>query len=409
VKTGFSASCNDAEDSTMPIPAYEHEPFLRSLQTEVVRAGEERGRPFVVLTDTILYPEGGGQPADRGWIAGVPVEDVRAVGGEIRHYLAGPPPTGRVRVELDWARRFDHMQQHTGQHLLTAVAEQRFGWHTTAFHLGDQVADIELDTPQIAPGRLVELEEAVAAEVRACRPVTARRVSPQDYAALPVRTRGLPEGFAGDIRLVEIAGIDLNTCGGTHLRSTAEIEGLKLLGTEGMRGGTRLFFVAGVRLRRLLAAHHERSAKLRQLVGTSDEELLAGVSAKLEQLKDAQRTVRTLEEDLAVESARALALGADPALQAHWAQRDLSFLQRVARELVRLAPDRIALLTAGDEGQGAFLLCAGERATIDMAVAGRAVAEILGGRGGGSGRVFQGKAGALSRRAEALAQLRTLL
>ena len=81
----------------------------------------------------------------------------------------------------------------------------------------------------------------------------------------------------------------------------------------------------------------------------------------------------------------------------------------MARELVRLAPDRIALLTAGDEGQGAFLLCAGERATIDMAVAGRAVAEILGGRGGGSGRVFQGKAGALSRRAEALAQLRTLL
>jgi alanyl-tRNA synthetase len=301
------------------------------------------------------------------------------------------------------------MQQHTGQHLLTAVAEQRFGWHTTAFHLGDQVADIELDTPQIAPGRLVELEEAVAAEVRACRLVTARRVSPQDYAALPVRTRGLPEGFAGDIRLVEIAGIDLNTCGGTHLRSTAEIEGLKLLGTEGMRGGTRLFFVAGARLRRLLAAHHERSAKLRQLVGTSDEELPAGVSAKLEQLKDAQRTVRTLEEELAVESARTLALGAEPALQAHWAQRDLSFLQRVARELVRLAPDRIALLTAGDEGQGAFLLCAGERATIDMAVAGRAVADILGGRGGGSGRVFQGKAGALSRRAEALAQLRTLL
>jgi alanyl-tRNA synthetase len=208
---------------------------------------------------------------------------------------------------------------------------------------------------------------------------------------------------------VEIVGIDLNTCGGTHVRSTAEIEGLKLLGTEGMRGGTRLFYVAGARLRRLLAAHHERSAKLRQLVGTSDEELPAGVSAKLEQLKDAQRTVRILEEDLAVESARALALGVDPVLQAHWAQRDLPFLQRVARELARLAPDRIALLTAGDEGQGAFLLCAGERATIDMAVAGRAVAEILGGRGGGSGRVFQGKAGALSRRAEALAHLRALL
>jgi len=301
------------------------------------------------------------------------------------------------------------MQQHTGQHLLTAIAEQRYGWHTTAFHLGEQLSDIELDTPKITPEQLTELEETVAAEIRAARPVTARRVRPEDYAALPVRTRGLPEGLTGDIRLVEIAGIDLNTCGGTHVRSTAEIEALKLLGMEAMRGGTRLFYVAGVRLRRLLAAHHERSAKLRQLVGTSDEELPVGVSAKLEQLKDAQRAVRTLEEELAVESARTLALGPDPVLHAHWAQRDLSFLQRVARELVRLAPERIALLTAGDEGQGAFVLCAGERATIDIATAGRTLAEILGGRGGGSGRVFQGKAGALSHRTEALAHLRALL
>jgi alanyl-tRNA synthetase len=387
--------------------AYEREPFLRSLETDVVRGGEGRGRPFVVLADTILYPEGGGQPADRGWIAGVPVEDIQTVEGQVRHYLAGPPPAGCVRVELDWTRRFDHMQQHTGQHLLTAVAEQRFGWHTTAFHLGEQLSDIELDTPKITPEQLMELEEAVAAEIRAARPVTARRVSPQDYAALPVRTRGLPEGLTGDIRLVEIAGIDLNTCGGTHVRSTAEIEGIKLLGTEGMRGGTRLFYVAGVRLRRLLAAHHERSAKLRQLVGASDEELLGGVSAKLEQLKDAQRAVRILEEGLAVESARALALGPEPILHAHWPERDLAFLQRVARELVRLAPERIALLMAGDEGQGAFLLCAGEGATIDLAAAGRGVAEILGGRGGGSGRIFQGKA-ALSRRTEALAWLHTL-
>jgi len=391
----------------MPILAYEREPFLRSLETEVIRAGEERDRPFVVLADTILYPEGGGQPADRGWIAGVAVEDVQTVEGQVRHYLAGPPPAGLVKVELDWVRRFDHMQQHTGQHLLTAIAEQRFGWHTTVFHLGEQLSDIELDTPKITLEQLTDLEEAVAAEIRAARPVTARRVSPEDYAALPVRTRGLPEGLTGDIRLVEIAGIDLNTCGGTHVRSTAEIEGLKLLGTEGMRGGTRLFYVAGVRLRRLLAAHHERNAKLRQLVGTSDEELPAGVSAKLEQLKDAQRAARILEEGLAVESARALALGPEPILHAHWPERDLAFLQRVARELVRLAPERVALLMAGDEGQGAFVLCAGERATIDLAAAGRGVAEILGGRGGGSGRIFQGKA-ALSRRAEALAWLRTL-
>jgi alanyl-tRNA synthetase len=390
------------------VPAYERDPFLRSLDTEVVRTGEEGGWPFVVLAETILYPEGGGQPADRGRIAGVPVEDVQTVEGQVRHYLAGPPPAGRVRVELDWARRFDHMQQHTGQHLLTAVAEQRFGWRTTAFHLGEQLSDVELDTPTATSEQLTELEEAVAAEIRAARSVTARRVSPQDYAALPVRTRGLPEGFTGAIRLVEIAGVDLNTCGGTHVRSTAAIEALKLLGTEPMRGGTRVFYVAGARLRRLLAAHHERSAKLRQLVGTSDEELPAGMSARLEQLKDAQRAVKALEEDLAVAAAQTLAALPEKVVSAHWSERSLPFLQRVAREMARLAPERVALLTAGDEGQGAFVLCAGERATIDLAAAGRGVAEILGGRGGGSGRIFQGKAAALSRRTEALAWVQGL-
>jgi alanyl-tRNA synthetase len=390
----------------MPIPAYEREAFLRSIETDVVRAGEERNRSFVVLADTILYPEGGGQPADRGWIGGMPVEDVRTVDGQVRHYLAGAPPTGRVQVDLDWVRRFDHMQQHTGQHLLTAVAEQRFGWHTTAFHLGEQLSDVELDTPKITPEQVAELEEAAAAEIRAARPVTARRVSPEEYATLPVRTRGLPEGFTGAVRLVEIAGIDLNTCGGTHVRSTAEIEGLKLLGMETMRGGTRLFYVAGVRLRRLLGAHQERSAKLRQLVGTSDEDLPSGVLTKLDQLKDAQRAVKALEEELAAAAGRALATASERVVSAHWPERDLAFLQRVARELVRLAPERVALLTAGDEAQGAFVLCAGERAAMDLVAAGRGVAEILGGRGGGSGRIFQGKA-ALARRAEALAWLHT--
>ncbi len=392
----------------MQIPAYEREPFLRSMETDVVRTGEARGRAFVVLADTILYPEGGGQPADRGRIGDVPVEDVRTVDGQIRHYLAGEAPAGRVRVELDWARRFDHMQQHTGQHLLTAVAEQRCGWHTTAFHLGERVSDIELDASKPTAEQIAGLEDAIAAEIRAARPVTARRVSPEEYATLSVRTRGLPDGFTGTVRLVEIAGVDLNTCGGTHVRSTAEIEGLKLLGTEAMRGGTRLFYVAGARLRRLLGAHHERSAKLRQLLGTSDDDLPSGVAAKLDQLKDAQRAVKALEEELAAAAGRALAMGSEKVANAHWPERDLAFLQRVAREFVRLAPDRVALLTAGGEGQGAFVLCAGERATMDLAAAGRGVADVLGGRGGGSGRIFQGKATALSRRAEALARLETL-
>ena len=388
------------------VALYEREPFRRELTIEVLRADTEDGRPFVVLADTICYPEGGGQPGDRGRIAGIAITDVRRVGEEVRHYLAGPPPSGQVRAELDWERRFDHMQQHTGQHLLTAIAQERFGWATTAFHLGESVSDIELDTSGIDPELLQALEEMVAAEIRAVRPVTAWRVSPEEYAVLPVRTRGLPDGHRGDIRLVEIAGIDLNTCGGTHLRSTAELEALTLLGTESMRGGTRLFYAAGGRVRRLLGAHHARTAQLRQLLGASDDELLSSVQLRLDQLKDAQRAIRDLQEMLAVESARALAGTGEPVPAAHWESQELPFLQRVAREFVRMAPEGVALLTAGRGDQGAFVLCAGDSATLDVSAAGRKIAEILSGRGGGSGRMFQGKAAALTRRDEALALLR---
>jgi Ser-tRNA(Ala) deacylase AlaX len=384
------------------VPAYERDPLLRRLETDVVVAGEDRGHPFVVLADTVFYPEGGGQPADRGMVGGVAVLDVRKVVGDIRHFLAGPAPSGRVTAELDWTRRFDHMQQHTGQHLLTAVTQQRFGWSTTAFHLGERVSDIELDTPSITSAQLADLEEAVAAEIRAAHPVTSRRVSPDEYAQLPVRTRGLPEGHSGSIRLVGIEGIDLNTCGGTHLGSTAEIETLKLLGTEPMRGGTRLFYAAGARLRRLHDAHHERNAALRQLLCTSDDELVAGLATKLEQLKDALHAARELEEELATASAQVLAAAPGRALSAHWPRRDLPFLQRVTREVVRLAPDRVVVLTAGEGEQGAFVLGAGERTAIDVPAVGRGIAELLGGRGGGAGRVFQGKATRLANRDQAV-------
>jgi alanyl-tRNA synthetase len=383
------------------IPAYERDPQLTRLETDVVAAGDVEGRPFAVLADTILYPEGGGQPADRGTVGGVAVLDVLQADGAIHHLLAAAAPAGRVTVELDWPRRFDHMQQHTGQHLLTAIAERRFGWHTTAFHLGERSSDIELDATAIRPDQFEDLEEAVAAEIRAAHPVSARRVEPEEYARLPVRTRGLPEGHTGSIRLVEIEGVDLNTCGGTHLGSTAELEALKLLGTEPMRGGTRLFYAAGTRLRQLFGVQHERAARLRELLSTSDDELVAGLTAKLEQLKDAQRAVRTLEEELAVTSAQGLAAGQGRVLTAHWARRDLPFLQRVAREIDRLAPDRVVLLTAGEGERGTFLLGAGERTALDALAIGRKVAEILGGRGGGTGRIFQGKAEHLSRREDA--------
>ncbi|MEW6336337.1 MAG: alanyl-tRNA editing protein [Acidobacteriota bacterium] len=384
------------------MPAYERDPYRTELEVAVVEAGEDTGRPFAVLDDTILYPEGGGQPADRGWLDEVAVVDVRRSGDAIRHHLERPVPPGPARLRLDWARRFDHMQQHTGQHLLTAVALERFGWRTTAFHLGADVSDIELDAPSLTRTQLSALEEAVAAQVRGARSVSARRVTPEEYATLAVRSRGLPEGFAGEIRLVEIKGVDLNTCGGTHLRSTAELEALALLGTEPMRGGTRVFFVAGGRLRRRMAAHEERNAALRAALDAPESDFVALVERRRGEARELERQVGTLLGDLAVLEADALAASPGILLEAHYEGRDASFLQTVARRVAPNLGGRVAFLTAAHERGHFFAVVAGERCPKALSSLGAVVADALGGRGGGAGRIFQGKASSFAARVSAL-------
>ncbi len=386
------------------LPAYEREPYRTSLETSVVATGVDGTRPWVVLLDTILYPEGGGQPADRGTVNGVAVLDVQKRDGEIRHTLAAPIPAGPAAVQLDWGRRFDHMQQHTGQHLLSAIAQDRFGWATTAFHLGPEVSDVELAVPSLAGEDLARLEEAVAVEIRAARAVAPRRVSFAEFQSLPVRTRGLPEGFTGDVRLVEIAGVDLNTCGGTHLSSTAEIEVVTLLSTEALRGGTRVFFATGGRARRRLRRHEERNAALRAALGAPDDGLLDAAKAKLGQLSDVEKDLCRAEGALAAAAADALLAGAERVASAHWEGRDMAFVQTVARRFAERAGPRAALVTATKGGAHVFALGAGE-GFGDAQALGRDVAALLGGKGGGAGRVFQGKAPDLVGRAKALERL----
>ncbi len=407
------------------IRAYEREPYRQDLEVEVIAAGDDRDRPWAELDDTVLYPEGGGQPADRGRLeavassrrAGVEVIDVQRVGDALRHYLDAPAALGPATLCLDWDRRFDHMQQHTAQHLLTAIAADRFGWQTTSFHLQagpDNTCAIGLDAPALAAADLAALEAAVAEEVRAGRAVTGRRVEPDSLSSAPlpvdvdgltVRSRGLPAGHTGSVRLVEIAGLDLNTCGGTHLASTAEIECLKLLGAEPKRGGCLLRWIAGGRVRRRLGAWETRGAELRRLLGAGDDELARVAALKLDQLKDTHRRQRTLEGRLAEAVAESLAAASELVVEAHFEDGDMALLQPIARRFATSAHPGLALLTAAG-GQGAFfVVAAGGGCQLDLRSAGGRVAEALGGRGGGSGSIFQGKAESLSGRAAALVAL----
>ena len=384
-------------------PGYWRDPYQVDLETEVVEIGTDPdGRPWAILADTILYPEGGGQPCDLGSIDDVPVTGVLRARGRTIHLLDRALVLGPARVRLDWDRRYDHMQQHTAQHLLTAVAEDRVGWPTTAFHLGSEVSDVELGVSRIAEEELRDLEGAVAVGVGGALAVGERRTTVEEMAAAGARCRGLPEGLEGEVRLVEIQGVDLAACGGTHLRSTAEIECVCLLDTGALRGGTRVHFVAGGRVRHRMARHETRNAGLRTVLGAPDEELTTAAAAKLEQLQAVGRAQKRLTADLGAALARALAASDEAVVAHHLEVGGQELLQAVARQLTSLGFTGLALLTSGG---GHFALVSGEESP-HLPELGRMVAEVLGGKGGGAGRQFQGKADAIHRHAEAFEKLR---
>ena len=396
------------------VPTYERDPYCNTLQVRVLETGTEDGRPWVVLDDTVLFPEGGGQGADHGRLDEIAVLDVQRVEGKIRHYLdrSAPriEPETSATLTLDWDRRWDHMQQHSAQHLLTAIAADRFGWPTTAFHLRGEVCDIELDAPRLSRDDLDRLERAVALEITNDVPVRTRRVSPEEYETMEgVRSRGLPAGHRGDVRLVEIAGIDLNTCGGTHVRSTREIECLKLLHTETLRGGTRLHWVAGERVRRRLGEHEARHAALRKILGAPDAELVDTAQRKIDQLEAFRRRLKALSGRLAQAEASVLAGRREVVVDAHYDDSDAGFLQLVARSFTGSSHGGAALLTATNEKGSFFVVAAGGEGPEDLRSLGTAVADALGARGGGSGRIFQGKLSQFQRRDAALAVLRKTL
>ena len=393
-------------------PGYHRDGYLHEMNVDVRAIEESEGRRFARLSDSLLYPGGGGQPPDRGRLGDVPIVGAARDEKSLRCEIVGDASLepGEATLQLDWPRRFDHMQQHSAQHLLTAVAADRFGWPTTSFHLHELASgspcDIEVDAQSISDEALTDLEDAVAAEIRAGRLISDRRVSTAEFEAPEVRnrvrTRGLPAGHTGDVRLVEIEGIDLAACGGTHLRSTSEIGGLKLLGVEKLRGGLRLTWVAGRRVRQRLGDHEKRAAELRRLFGAADSEIAGVAAGKLDQLKALDRQNRRLQSQVAELTAETLKASGAAFVERHFDGANLNLLGQLARTICDDASTQTAFFTGQDDSGGYLLLSTGGATAVDVQALGREIAPLLEGRGGGSGRIFQGRAGSFDRRDEAL-------
>jgi Ser-tRNA(Ala) deacylase AlaX len=365
--------------------------------TRVVAAGRDERGAFVRLDETIFYPEGGGQPADAGRIGEALVLDVQSAPAGVLHYVDREVSEGPVETVLDAVRRFDHSQQHTAQHLLSAVLLDRHELATTSFHLGSASTSIEVKGPAPSREDLRRFEREVNAHLREDRRVTTRWVEPGELAALPVRSRGLPEGHVGPVRLVEIEGLDLNTCGGTHVARLGELQVVELLGAEPARGGTRISFLAGERVLAGIEARRGIEEALRARIGTAPGEFASVLDGWNEQRRRLERRVRDLEAEAAVAAAAALAAQDGPILAAIRPGDGPEALRALAAEAVKRRPDAVVVLVGGtgEPPVACFLVQAGPEGPADVSAIGGRVRDLLGAKGGGRGSVFQGKGGVI--------------
>src|SRR5258708_3579127 len=219
---------------------YYHDCYLREFKARVVETAEDGRR--VYLDRTAFYPTSGGQPFDTGTMDGASVIDVIDQEERVAHILDAALSPGEITAQIDWQRRFDHMQQHTGQHLLSAVLEELFQIPTISFHLGAETSTIDLGASSLSLRQMEQAEERCAETVSESRPVTITF----DEASADLDLRKATER-TGTLRVVSIQGIDRSACGGTHVRSTAEIGSVLLRKTEKIRGNIRLEFVCGRR------------------------------------------------------------------------------------------------------------------------------------------------------------------
>ncbi len=371
---------------------------LKEIQTTVIEClPSEQGGFDVVLAKSPFYPDGGGQPSDFGTVGGLPVLDLRKdESGRLVHRVPSAL-AGEVTACIDWQRRYDHMQQHTAQHLLTATALDLFGWKTVAFHLSAQLSDIELNVEQLPESQLQELEDRVNQAIRRALPVSIKVVQAEEMKALAVRSRGLPDGFIGPVRLVEIQGLDLNTCGGTHVANTAELQMVKLMAVQKLSRATRLFFVAGGRTLAWLRGAVQREEHFNRILSTGPDKHVAAVERLLQETRTLESEQRMLRKELAGLIGETLVQSGQPSLL-HRTDAGMDFLKAVANAALAKDPKWVGLL-AGGEGPGVFLLV-GPQDLLNRV--GPQVAALLGGRGGGAGGMFQGKAESFDQLPQAL-------
>ncbi|HEX5387348.1 MAG TPA: alanyl-tRNA editing protein [Gemmatimonadales bacterium] len=383
---------------------YYTDAYLARFDAAVLERGD--GGRRIYLDRTAFYPTSGGQPFDAGRLGESSIVNVIDEGERIAHLLDAPldPAAARVEGVVEWARRFDHMQQHTGQHLLSAVLAELFGWATESVHFGAETSTLDLDAGAVSPEQMRAAETRANEIVWEDRPVT---VSFEDAES----AGGLRKASdrSGTLRIVSIGELDRSACGGTHVRATGAIGAILIRGTERVRKQARVEFVCGGRALRDAWRNRALVQSLAAAYSAAPADLPALVEAQRAELKGAEAARRALEQELDAHRARALhaATPADAAGLRRALVRDVEGgIERLRGLAQAYAAEPRSVLVGALAAPPALLVATSADSGIDAGARLQAVLGQVGGRGGGNARLAQGTvpdAAALARAVELLA------
>ncbi len=365
---------------------YYTEPYRRTFDATVVSVENVDARSLVMLDQTAFYPTSGGQPFDTGTLGGAAVVDViDREDGSIAHVTSGVLKPGEVVTgEIDWPRRFDHMQQHTGQHVLSAAFDRLFGVRTESFHMGQQSSTIDLSR-EVTAAEIAKAEDNANLVVWEDRPVAIRFATAEEAAAMGMRKES---ARAGTLRLVDVQGFDLSACGGTHVERTGAIGVIAIGGWEKLRGGSRVEFLCGNRAVQRLRLWRDSFAAMQRHLSVPPVEMAASIERMQEEAKGVQRTLRTFQEKLATHEANALLANGHVVVEAveGW---DAQGIKSIAVAAAAATPEAVVVLfTSARPAQ--VVIARGASATIDAGAVMKQLAAKFGGKGGGKPDLAQG-------------------
>ena len=368
---------------------YYTDPYCRSFDATVTDAFEHQGRAAVTLDRSAFYPTSGGQPFDIGRLGAVTVLET-VDGPDVIHVVAAPiAPGTMVEGEIDWTRRFDHMQQHTGQHLLSAAFDRLFENPTVGFHMSEDVSTIDLALA-LSPEDIERAVDGANTVVWEDRPVSIRFATREEAASLRLRKEPAREG---PLRLIDIEGFDVCACGGTHVARTGAVGLIAAVSSERLRGGARLTFVCGGRALRLLRAYRDAVAGSVRLLSVLPAELPSAIDRLQAESRTQARQAKELQGKLAGFEGAGLAANAAETggvcvVVESLAGWDAAGLKAVA-SAVTAARRSCAVLFSAETPTSIVVACSpGTR--VDAAALLRRLTERFGGRGGGKADLAQG-------------------